>query len=59
MMSTILAFNKTMTYYNWRPRRSIIFAAWGASELGIIGSGEWVEEHLEILKQVTVKLLTY
>ncbi len=26
-----------------RPRRSIIFAAWGAEEWGIIGSTEWVE----------------
>ena len=41
-----------MTYYNWKPRRTIIFAAWGAGEFGNIGSGEWVEEHLEQLNQV-------
>ena len=41
-----------MTYYNWKPRRTIIFAAWGAGEFGNIGSGEWVEEHLEQLIQV-------
>jgi N-acetylated-alpha-linked acidic dipeptidase len=27
------------------PERSIIFAAWGAEEFGIIGSTEWVEGH--------------
>ncbi len=28
-----------------RPDRSIVFAAWGAEEHGIIGSTEWVEAH--------------
>jgi len=28
-----------------RPERSIIFAAWGAEEFGMIGSTEWVEAH--------------
>lgn len=28
-----------------RPRRTIVFAAWGAEEMGIIGSTEWVEAH--------------
>ena len=27
------------------PERSIVFAAWGAEEFGIIGSTEWVEGH--------------
>ena len=27
----------------WRPRRTIVFCAWGAEEHGIIGSREWVE----------------
>ena len=52
MINTALAFNKTMNYYNWRPRRSIIFAAWGASEFGNVGSGEWIEENFELLRQV-------
>lgn len=26
-----------------RPRRTVVFAAWGAEEYGIIGSSEWVE----------------
>lgn len=28
-----------------RPKRTIVFAAWGAEEYGIIGSTEWVERH--------------
>lgn len=27
----------------WRPRRSIIFASWGAEEFGLIGSTEFTE----------------
>ena len=27
----------------WRPRRTVIFASWGAEEFGLIGSTEWVE----------------
>ncbi len=27
----------------WRPRRTLIFASWGAEEFGLIGSTEWVE----------------
>jgi N-acetylated-alpha-linked acidic dipeptidase len=29
----------------WRPRRTIVFAAWSAEEFGIIGSTEWVERN--------------
>ncbi|MBX3375714.1 MAG: M28 family peptidase [Phycisphaeraceae bacterium] len=32
-----------------RPSRSIIFAAWGAEEFGIIGSSEWVEANRDEL----------
>lgn len=34
-----------------RPKRSLVFAAWGAEEQGIIGSGEWAELHKEDLKK--------
>lgn len=30
-----------------RPRRTIIFAAWGAEEYGLIGSTEWVEQKMQ------------
>lgn len=29
----------------WRPRRTLVFAAWGAEEQGLLGSTEWVETH--------------
>lgn len=32
-----------------RPERTLVFAAWGAEEFGIIGSTEWVEGNLERL----------
>ena len=33
----------------WRPRRSIVYAAWDAEEPGLIGSVEWAEAHAEEL----------
>ncbi len=32
-----------------RPRRTVVFAAWGAEEFGIIGSSEWVEANRDRL----------
>ena len=37
-----------------RPKRTIIFCAWGAEEYGIIGSTEWVEAHADELRQKAV-----
>jgi N-acetylated-alpha-linked acidic dipeptidase len=33
----------------WRPRRTIVYAAWDAEEPGLIGSTEWVEAHQQEL----------
>ncbi|MGE3615483.1 MAG: transferrin receptor-like dimerization domain-containing protein [Gemmatimonadales bacterium] len=41
----------------WRPRRTIIYAAWDGEEPGLIGSTEWVEAHRDELKQKTVLYL--
>jgi len=30
----------------WRPERSILFASWDAEEQGLVGSTEWVEQHM-------------
>ncbi|KAJ4870893.1 putative glutamate carboxypeptidase 2 [Raphanus sativus] len=30
----------------WRPRRSILLCSWDAEEFGMVGSTEWVEEHV-------------
>jgi N-acetylated-alpha-linked acidic dipeptidase len=34
----------------WKPRRTIVFAAWDAEEPGLIGSTEWVELHADELR---------
>lgn len=38
----------------WRPKRTIIYAAWDGEEPGLIGSTEWLETHLEDLQQHAV-----
>lgn len=38
----------------WKPERTVIFAAWGAEEFGIIGSSEWVEANAEELREKAV-----
>uniref|UniRef100_A0A4X2K2Y8 Aminopeptidase NAALADL1 n=1 Tax=Vombatus ursinus TaxID=29139 RepID=A0A4X2K2Y8_VOMUR len=35
----------------WRPRRSIVFASWGAEEFGLIGSTEFTEEFFSKLQE--------
>jgi N-acetylated-alpha-linked acidic dipeptidase len=37
-----------------RPERTILFAAWGAEEFGIIGSSEWVEGNADRLREQCV-----
>ncbi|MFL6247102.1 MAG: M28 family metallopeptidase [Thermoanaerobaculia bacterium] len=38
----------------WRPRRTLVFAAWDAEEPGLLGSTEWVETHLAQLREHAV-----
>ncbi|CAL4093385.1 unnamed protein product, partial [Meganyctiphanes norvegica] len=38
----------------WRPRRTLVFCSWGAEEYGLIGSREWVEEHILKLQSRSV-----
>ena len=35
----------------WKPKRTIIYAAWDAEEEGLIGSTEWVEQHADELRR--------
>jgi N-acetylated-alpha-linked acidic dipeptidase len=35
----------------WRPRRTIVYAAWDGEEPGLIGSTEWVETHADLLRK--------
>ena len=40
----------SLAQQGWRPRRTIIFAAWDGEEQGLLGSTEWAEEHAEELR---------
>ena len=48
LMETARAFARAAEQ-GFRPRRTVVFAAWGAEEFGIIGSSEWVEAEAERL----------
>jgi N-acetylated-alpha-linked acidic dipeptidase len=41
----------------WRPKRTIVYCAWGAEEPGLIGSTEWVETHADELRRKAVLYL--
>jgi N-acetylated-alpha-linked acidic dipeptidase len=41
----------------WRPRRTIIYAAWDGEEQGLLGSTEWVEAHRDELQEKAVMYL--
>ena len=38
----------------WKPKRTIIYAAWDGEEPGLLGSTEWAETHGDELKQKAV-----
>jgi N-acetylated-alpha-linked acidic dipeptidase len=38
----------------WRPKRTIVYAAWDGEEQGLIGSVEWVEQHQQALRDKAV-----
>jgi N-acetylated-alpha-linked acidic dipeptidase len=38
----------------WKPKRTIMFAAWDGEEPGLLGSTEWVEQHAAELQQKMV-----
>ncbi len=43
----------------WRPKRTIVYAAWDAEEQGLMGSTEWVETHAaELSKKAAVYINT-
>jgi N-acetylated-alpha-linked acidic dipeptidase len=35
----------------WHPKRRVVLASWDAEEEGLIGSTEWVEQHIESLSR--------
>jgi len=38
----------------WRPKRTIVYAAWDAEEPGLLGSTEWAERHADELREKAV-----
>ena len=44
----------TLAKSGWRPRRTIIYAAWDGEEEGLLGSTEWVESHADELGRKAV-----
>ena len=38
----------------WKPRRTIVYAAWDGEEPGLLGSTEWVETHADELRRKAV-----
>lgn len=44
----------TLVRAGWKPRRTLVFAAWDAEEPGLLGSTEWVEDHAEALSAKVV-----
>ena len=51
---TVLAEAKAIAQLPERPGRTLVFAAWGAEEQGLMGSTEWAEEHREELTEKAV-----
>lgn len=41
----------------WRPRRTIVYAAWDAEEPALLGSTEWAEHHADALRARAVLYL--
>jgi len=38
----------------WKPKRTIVFAAWDGEEQALLGSTEWVEDHAQALSEKAV-----
>ena len=38
----------------WKPKRTLVYCAWDAEEPGLLGSTEWLEDHITELQKKTV-----
>jgi N-acetylated-alpha-linked acidic dipeptidase len=56
LMELSRAFKKLLDA-GWKPKRNIVLASWDAEEYGMIGSTEWVEEHVNWLKETAIAYL--
>lgn len=53
MFELVKIFSRLMSS-GWKPRRTIMFCSWGAEEMNLMGSTEWIEEHIKMLQQRAV-----
>jgi len=37
-------------FQGWKPMRTIVFGSWDGEEIGVIGSTEWVEVNVLLIK---------
>src|SRR5215203_742477 len=44
----------TLLEQGWKPKRTIVYAAWDGEEEGLLGSTEWVEQHAAELERHAV-----
>ncbi|KAL8967440.1 MAG: hypothetical protein Q9197_005427 [Variospora fuerteventurae] len=56
MVELSKAFGKLLAT-GWQPRRTIVLCSWDAEEYGLVGSTEWVEEHMDWLTGSAVAYL--
>jgi N-acetylated-alpha-linked acidic dipeptidase len=43
-----------MVKTGWKPKRTLVYCAWDAEEPGLLGSTEWLEDHIKELQEKTV-----
>ncbi|KAK4450236.1 glutamate carboxypeptidase-like protein 2 [Podospora aff. communis PSN243] len=48
---------KKLRETGWKPKRNVVLGSWDAEEYGLLGSTEWVEEHVDWLKETAVAYL--
>ena len=57
VMLEVIAILGSLMSQGWRPLRSIVFASWDAKEYNLIGSTEFVEDHMDELRQNAIAYL--
>ena len=57
LMETARVLGNLHKTTGWRPRRTIVFASWAAEETNLIGSHEWVHQHIQKIMDQAVALI--
>lgn len=57
VMLEVVAILSDLMSQGWKPLRSIVFASWDAEEYNLIGSTEFVEDHMDELRRNAVAYL--